>query len=177
MELDILIAKALDGDSRAENDLFEYLYVRFTSFATLRTGVGEAHDLALEACRIVLLKYKNQTFTRGFESWAYGVLKNVLRNYYRSSRIHNRIMVPEPEVEKITELTGRPDHDLRITLIDCLKKIKEIQPRYARALIMISKGYKAAEISSKMEINLDNFYVVLNRSRRLLKKCLETGGV
>lgn len=176
-ELDRLVERAKAGDKRAEEKLFDYLYVRFETFATLKVGEGASHDIAVEACEIILRKYKSTEFTKGFDAWAYGVLKNVLRNHYRSSRTMERVMVPENNPERKREFSTEPDQEQRLAVIDCLAKIIEVHPRYGRALELAMQGYRALEISEQLKVKRSHLYVMLNRGRVMLKKCLDTGEV
>ncbi|MFQ6104594.1 MAG: RNA polymerase sigma factor [Candidatus Glassbacteria bacterium] len=176
-KLDILLAEANSGNKSAEEEIFEYLYVRFKVLATLKIGEGHSHDIAMEACKIILEKYKNVEFTKSFEAWTQGIFANVMRNYFRSSRIRKDHMVQKPEFENKMKFSSKPDHDLRLALIDCLQKILKIHPRYARAMNLVIHGYTPEEISRKLKISQNNCYVILNRGRALLRKCLESGRI
>ena len=77
-----LLERALVGDKEAEKELFQYLFVRFKLFAKQKgRGVQDAEDIAQEACVTILEKYKSQSFTAGFEAWAYGVLRMKIGNF------------------------------------------------------------------------------------------------
>ncbi|NIO21904.1 MAG: hypothetical protein GTN76_14535, partial [Candidatus Aenigmarchaeota archaeon] len=88
--MDELLSKAREGDEKAERELFQYLFVRFKALAKRRIGEGEAEDIAQEACLTVLEKYKTQTFTKGFETWAYGVLKMKIGNYMQGLMVKQK---------------------------------------------------------------------------------------
>jgi RNA polymerase sigma factor (sigma-70 family) len=175
--LDEILESAKRGDETAKEKIFDYLYVRFKTFATYKVGEGQSHDIAMEACTIVLQKFNDLEITQGFESWAGMVLTNVLRNYYRTSKIRNGVMVPELNSERRLEFSSEPDYHLKLTFYDCLDKILESHPRYARVLNLVINGYKTDEISKKLKTNPKHVYVILNRGRKLLEKCLETGGI
>lgn len=173
-----LLIKARKGDEKAERELFQYLFVRFKTLAKRRIGKGEAEDIAQEACLTVLQKYKTETFTKGLEAWAYGVLKMKIGNYMQGLMVKQKDLAPESEADRTTRVSSpEPDYDLKRKLIDCLKRIIKRNPLYARALNFVHQGYKADEISQKLQIRPNNFYVILNRGRRLLRTCLETGAI
>ncbi len=177
-DLNGIIERARKGDREAEDQIFDHLFTRFRVFARRRVSPEHAEDVAQEACLTVLKKYRSESFSVGFEAWSYGVLKNTIRNHLRGSRIREKMTVPQPDVEKGTDFsTPEEDHVLRVTLIECLKKIFRLNPRYASVLNFIQQGYSAAEISRKLKITTNNCYVILNRSRSMLKLCLETGRV
>jgi RNA polymerase sigma factor (sigma-70 family) len=172
-----ILERAKAGELVAENRLFDDLLARFELFAARRFGRDAAKDIAQEACITVLRKYRTETFTVGFEAWAYGVLKNTIRNYARETKTRDRVITPDPEIEREGGLDSEPEAELKLTLLDCLKRIFQTNPRYARVLNLVHQGFKAAEISERLDITPNHFYVILNRGRSLLKLCLETGRV
>ena len=176
--MDECVVRARDGAEKAEKELFQRLFARFKAFAKRRVGEGEAEDIAQEACLTVLQKYKTETFTKGFEPWAYGVLKMKIGNYMQGLMIKQKGLAPESEADQAQKSTPtQPDHDLRRRLIGCLKHLVKLNRLYARALNLIHQGYKSLEISRRLRIRRSNFYVILSRGRRLMKRCLETGKV
>lgn len=172
-----LLADAKKGDKKAEENVFTHLYERFVVFATHKIGKEECRDIATVACRIVLEKYKIEVFTKGFEEWSYGVLQNVIRNHLRTKSVRNKVMVSVDDTKREAGTSPEHDHEMKLTLLDCMKRIVSINPRYARVLNMIVQGYHTDEIAVKLHVNVNNLYVLLNRSRAMLKRCLETGRV
>ena len=176
--MDECLSKARNGDERAEKQLFQGLFARFKTLAKRRIGEGEAEDIAQEACLTVLQKYKTETFAKGFEPWAYGVLRMKIGNYMQGLMVKQKDLAPEAEADQTQKSTFRqPDRDLKRKLIDCLKQLVKLNRLYARALNLIHQGYKTLEISQKLRIKRSNLYVILNRGRRLMRNCLETGRV
>jgi RNA polymerase sigma factor (sigma-70 family) len=174
-----LLARAREGDKSAEKQLFEYLFVRFRLFAKHRVRQDEeAEDIAQEACITVLEKYKTETFTEGFEAWAYGVLKMKIGNHLQIKAARQGKIVSQ-SVTNVDAGMFSPssDPDFRRQLFNCLKKILKANRRYARALNLVYQGYKTDEICRKLKISRSNFYVTLNRGRSMLRICLETGEV
>ena len=179
-ETDDLVERAKKGDERAESELFSQLIVRFRNFATCRIGADRADDLAMETCKIVLEKYKTVEFRPGFDAWAHGVFKNVLRNHYRKVKGMNREVDLEAESDpRMRSSTGwdGSDHELRLTLIECLEQMRKGYSRYTRILKRVYQGHPTGEICDEFAIKPNNFYVILKRGREMLKRCLETGSV
>jgi RNA polymerase sigma-70 factor (ECF subfamily) len=176
--LDELLIKAQNGSSEAEKEIFQHLFVRFKHIAKRRIGIEECEDLAQEACKIVLEKYKNTTFEISFERWAYGVLKNVIGNYIQKvlGKKHESTAQME-EYQKLRSENEESFHDLRRQLLICLKKIMKKGSKYARAINLIYQGYKTDDISRRLGVTPNNLYVILNRARNMMKECLEKGGV
>jgi len=173
-----LLTKAREGDEKAEKELFQYLFVRFKTIAKRRVGEGEAKDIAQEACLTVLQKYKTETFSTGFEAWAYGVLKMKIGNYFQGLMAKQKSLAPESEADQtLTNSSPEPGYGLKRQLIGCLKQIIKRNPLYARVLNFIHQGYQTSEICQRLQIKPNNFYVILNRGRVMLKTCLETGRI
>lgn len=176
--MDQLFAKAKEGDTQAEKELFQLLFVRFTTLAKRRIGKGEAEDIAQEACVTVLEKYKTETFTKGFTAWAYGVLRMKIGNYMQGRMLKEKSMVPATDFDQAEHsLSTKPDYDLKLKLIDCLGKLFKMNRRHAQLLDFFYQGYTTDEICRKIKIKPNNFYVILNRVRQMLKTCLETGTI
>ena len=173
-----LLAKAQMGDEKAEKALFQYLFVRFKAFAKRKIGEGEAEDIAQEACLTIIQKYKTETFSKGFEPWAYGVLKMKIGNYIQGLMVKQKSLTPESEADQtLINSSPEPDYDLQRKLIDCLKQIIKHNPLYARVLNFVHQGYAIEEISQRLKREPNNLYVILNRGRGMLKTCLETGRI
>jgi len=172
-----ILARAINGDKSAESRLFELLIVRFELLAKRRIENEEdARDVTQEACVTVQQKYRTVDFEAGFFEWAFGVLRMKIGNYYQARRARKQTMVID------TDVTGDcpPNQgcvDLKLRLLACLRKVLAKRPEYARALNLIHQGYKAAEICDRLRVEPDHFYVILFRSRSLMRLCLEKGEV
>ena len=141
MDINQLLTRARGGDEEAEKALFHYLVVRFRLLAKRRIGVEDSEDIAQEACLTVLEKYKNETFTSGFEAWTYGVLKMKIGNYIQGTLHKRKHSVPVADSHpKLQTESGEPAHDLKIALILCLRKITKQNPLYARVLNFVHQG-------------------------------------
>ena len=176
--LDRLLTLAKQGDDKAEKELFEYLFVRFKTLATRRIGRGDAEDIAQEASLTVLEKYKSETFSKGFEPWAYGVLRMKISNYMRGQLLRDKKTAPESEIDRHVQMSSRGSElDLKRKSIDCLREMIKRNRQYARVLNLVQQGYKTVEICQRLGIKPNNYYVTLSRGRRLLEICLETGGI
>ena len=177
--LDSLAKAAKAGDETAQKELFDFLFVRFSQLTKRRTGVAEeAEDLAQEACITVLEKFKTETITKGFEQWAYGILRMKIGNYLQKSGVRKRVMASGVFIDQSPEII-RPSNNPNLyrRLKDCFQKIVKVSSQYARVLNLIYQGYKADEIGRRLNLTTGNVYVILNRGRSMLRSCLETGAV
>ncbi|MCP4582279.1 MAG: RNA polymerase sigma factor [candidate division Zixibacteria bacterium] len=174
-----LVAQALGGDKAAEAELIRYLRVRFKSLAERYIRDGEsAEDIAQEACLTILEKYKSQKFKKGFDAWAYKVLRNKIGNHLSTQSVRQKYISSEANPDRTHILSfSQPDSALKTRIRDCMKKIIRKNPRYARVLNMMYQGYKTTEVCLKLKITSNNLYVTLKRSRMMMKTCIENGGL
>ena len=172
-----ILQRAQKGDREAEDELFRHLLVRFLAIAAHRLGDKyAAEEVAQQACVTVFEKYRTETFTTGFDAWAYGVLRMKILSYYHA-RSNERIV---PQIDSSTVLDNQTDDDLPGSEIErrvvaCLGKILRVNQRYARILNLIYLGYRAPEISERLGVQCSHLYVMLNRARAMMKKCLSEG--
>lgn len=165
---------AKSGDKQAEQELLAYLLERFRVFATHKMRNREAiEEVVQDSCLTVLRKYKYETFTVGFEPWAWGVLRTNIKNYfYRQSierqRIVNEASIGEP-FSGNTDING----ELERRLLVCLKHVVKKNSQYGRVLNLAYQGYTTHEICDKLGQTRNNVYVVLHRARTMLKACLD----
>jgi RNA polymerase sigma factor (sigma-70 family) len=172
-----LLARARAGDRGAEEQLFEVLRARLTTIAKRRVWEKEAaDDVVQQACLTVLEKYKTEEFPSGFEVWANGVLRMKIGNYLQSKKTSEDRFHFGLDTEWIsTYPAAEPCPDLEARLIDCLKKMVRVNPRYARVLSLSYQGYRSDEICGRMHVTRSNLHSILSRGRAALSKCLETG--
>ena len=173
--LDDFLHRARQGDPAAEDDIYDYLFVRFVHIAKCKIGSEQdAEDIAQSACLTVLDKYKTCNFEKGMAAWAYGVLKMKIGNYLQSARVRREVTA-EGLHDGSSALTAvAPDNPhLRASLLECLKLLIKENQRYARVLNLRYHGYDTDEICRRLEITRNNLYVITSRSRDALRECLE----
>jgi len=175
--LEQLFERARSGDQSAERDLYDHLFVRFTTIAKRRIG-EDAEDIAQDACLTVLQKYRDETYYKGFEPWAHGVLRMKIGNYLRGPMRKKKAQIGEYDDQFPGAGAQKPfDPTLRQDLLSCLRKIIKRNVTYARVLNLSHLGYKTEDVCQRLGITPNNAYVILNRGRRMLKKCLSSGVV
>jgi RNA polymerase sigma-70 factor (ECF subfamily) len=174
-----LLSRAKAGDRDAEEQLFRVLRARLSTIAKRRVWEKEAaEDVVQQTCLTVLEKYKTEEFPAGFEAWVNGVLRMKIGNYLQSKKVRQERFDHGPTVEGISRFGSvQPNPDLEAKLTDCMRKIVKVFPRYARVLSLSYQGYGASEICDRLHVTRNNLYSILSRSRSILNKCLEMGGV
>jgi RNA polymerase sigma factor (sigma-70 family) len=173
--MDHLVSRARQGDKNAENEILRNLSARFHVLAKQRIKDPEtARDIAQDACLTVLQKYRSETFTKGFEPWAYGVLRMKIGNYYQMASTR-QAKNSKRDAETATEGTTfqPPDAETERRLLICLRKLLRINRLYARTLNLMYQGYKTDEICERLGTTPSAHYSNLNRARTFLKKCIQ----
>jgi RNA polymerase sigma factor (sigma-70 family) len=174
-----LYETARSGDRTAEDRLFEYLSARFQVFARLRlTNRQETEDIVQEALAAIAGEYRDITFASSFAAWAYKVLDNRILAYLQTKKRRGDRLEPDPYGTMAADSAAdNPDPDLKRRLLDCLRKLLGVNPRYARALSQHYQGYSTAEICARIGIKANTFYSLLSRARSMLDNCLEKGEI
>jgi RNA polymerase sigma factor (sigma-70 family) len=173
-----LLAQAKQGDKKAEEEIFRFLYERFAFIAKYRLGREEARDISQDACMTILEKFRAEKMPENFEAWSYGVLRMKIGNFLQKREVRQKVMVDEIHIGGAAEQADVPPNpELKRKLLDCLRKIVRAYPRYARAMNLVHQGYKTNEICDRMGLNAGNLYVILNRGRSMLSRCLNKGGI
>lgn len=169
-----LVTMARQGDLEAEQQLFQYLRVRFEYLAKKRLLKKEdAEDIAQEACLTVIEKYKTADFHGHFNAWALKVLRNKIGNYLQGKCMRDSRAIGEIDTGTLgSRMDGPGDVILISDLTDCLRKLIAAFPRYARALNLVHQGYTTEDVCRRLDIRPNNLYVILNRGRQILKECL-----
>lgn len=177
--IDRLFVKAKEGNQGAEEELFQYLLVRFAAITRRRIWEAKCReDVVQEALQIVLEKYKTDASIRSFGGWAYGVLDFTIVHYAERKTKEGKLFVESPETNQGSESwCEQSDPLLKKRLMDCLAQVIKRYPRFAPILDLLLEEWKPNEISRELRIKPNNLYVILYRARRLLENCLEKGRI
>lgn len=171
-----IYARACNGDSAAEAELFEHLYVSFRLFARLRQwDSAEAEDVIQGAILKILQSYQRTRIRSSFASWAHTILGNEFIDFCRGKAAYQR-KLSELAMRHRVPAQSREDPTLKSRLKDCLRRLHETRPLHARVVNLHYQGYTTAEISDKLQITANYLNVVLYRARSMLRAYLKEGG-
>lgn len=172
MKINELYKAIKTGDGTGERELFDLLAVRFRLFAARKVSNREdAEEIVQESLLVISREYKELEIRTSFSSWAYQVLVNRIKGYYRDKQRDSRVE-SRPEVESGSR---QIDAELESQLSDCLRKLHKRNSRYARILNLKYQGFTVDEICRKLDMTPNNLYVTLMRARAMLRKCLDKG--
>jgi RNA polymerase sigma-70 factor (ECF subfamily) len=178
-EVDIneLYKQVMSDEPNAEERLFSELRARFKVFLQLRIVDEQAReDLVQDTLATVAAKYRRDETKRSFAAWAYTILENKLRDFYRSQK-SERSRRQRLTESAVLPQTSNPNPALRTRLLLCLAELCRAHTRYARVLIRIYQGFSIEEICRQLNLERNNCYVLLYRARSRLRECLRRGGI
>lgn len=163
------------GDKNSERILFEKLIVRFEYLSKRKIRGDDARDVAMEACKTVVEKYASvKEAGERFEVWALAILRNKIGNYLQKQETVSKNLGHRVHADRLAANTDPEGYiQLTVALKRCLQKIVARFPRYARALNLAHMGYGTNDICRRMNIVPAHYYVMLNRCRHMLRRCLE----
>jgi len=177
MSINTLYSEFRDGNLKAEEKLFRDLSDRFGFFVQQRIwDEQDALDIVQESLVVIAGKFRDMEFETSFSAWAYRVLENKILEYYRKKHCHESKFAQMVE-ENPGAHQNAPDPTLQNRLLDCLKKINELNNRYARILNFQYQGYTTEETCKKLSVTRNNLYILLSRARSMLKLCLQRGDI
>ncbi len=177
--LEILQKLARDGDKNAERELFENITARFTLFARQRIWEkNDAEEIVQDAVMAVAREYRETVFTTSFSAWAYKVLDYRILSYIRTrqSRREKDNFLKEQSLQN-GSASSHSHPEIKIRLMDCLKKLTTANNRYARVLNFHHQGFTVDEICERLKVTRNNLYSILSRARSLLEHCMKTGAL
>ncbi|MFH2035687.1 MAG: RNA polymerase sigma factor [Candidatus Zixiibacteriota bacterium] len=176
MSINELYKSVLEGEPNSEEKLFSLLYERFGHFADHRIWDNEgAQEVVQEAMAVIGAEYKNIKIEISFAAWAYKVLDNKILTYIKNTQRKGKLVPVNDVADNLITLSSDPD--LKLKLLECLKKINNHIHRHARILNLHYQGFSTSDICKKMKINRQNVYLILHRARIALEKCLKTGDI
>lgn len=168
---------AVCGGEGAEERLFQSLSESFRLFVQQRIwNRQDAEEIVQDALATIAGKYRGIDFETSFAAWAYKTLENKILHYYRTKRCR------ESKFSQISngDLQSTPvsiDPVIKRRLLDCFKKISEVNNRYARILNLRYQGYSTEEVCTRLNATRNTVYILLTRARSMLKFCLEHGEI
>ena len=177
MSINALHTRVRDGDTAAEEQLFERLSARFQVFAHHRIWNSvDAEDVAQEALLTIQSRYREIEIETSFAAWAHKVLDNKILAYIEAKR-RTGGRYSSLTSDESSDLATESDPLLRRRLLDCLKKMARSNQTYARILALHYQGFNRQEICERLNLTRNNSYVIMSRARTQLRDCIRAQGV
>ena len=173
MKLEDLQRAVRAGDSESESTLMRLLSERFHVLAYQKVwNKEEARDVAQEALAAVVREMRTVDIHTSFAAWAHQVFENRLMAYIKTKQTEQRRL--GDRLDSGGDLPSeQASPGFRQRLLICLERVGRVSRRYARILNLHYQGFSTEEICQRLQISENNCYVLLFRSRSLLKNCLD----
>ncbi len=168
---------ARTGDKMAQEKLFQHLSDSFLIFAQHNTwNKSDAEEIVQDTLMTITSKYREIEFEISFSAWAYQVLENKLKSFFRTKTGRaNKDKLLSDKLE--ASAMWIPDPSLQRKLRNCLQIIGKYGNQYARVINFSYLGFETGEICRKLNTTPSNIYNILSRARRMLRHCLDKGEI
>ena len=167
MDYSKLIKKCLDGDSRAQHEMFEAFSPKMY-YVCLRYAASdeEARDMLQEGFIRMFSKLGSYSGKGSFEGWARRVFVNTAIKYYHKMRKHNSTDTLDTVATKKVKATAISE----LSEKELMKLIRDLPDGYRHVFNMYAiEGYSHKEIAEQMGIEESTSRSQLVKARRLLQ--------
>jgi len=145
-----------------------------TFIAAAGTGFHDTEDLLQKTAVIALEKYADFDPRRGsFLAWAIGIARNQILHWRRSTGRDRLLFAPEV-IDQLAEVQSRQGREFSGPGQAVAWCIEQIRGR-ARKIIELRymEGLKPADIAGRTRSTSGSVRVILNRTRKSLRDCVE----
>ena len=176
---DALFQKAKEGDDGAQAELYRLLFDRFVIIAKHRLREAthqECEDIAQDACKTLIEKYRMRDPDTEFTGWAYTILRNKIGNAYQHRRAIGKLTYAD-SFEVVARSEEQVDPLLVSAIRECFLLLKDENRRYARVLNLAHQNFTTQEICARLGLTTSNCFSMLSRARKRLLDCLKRKGI
>ncbi len=169
-----LLRRALDGDPKAEHDLFEHLSARLHALAKRKIwDEEEAREIAQDALMTIWSRYKEAPMPGGFIKWCQTVLRNKIGNYLQARERHERLE-PQLREQMISEAhVGTPQNGIEIRR-RVERAISLLDAECRRIIHLLLRGYTSSQIAREIgDRSIGTTYSRISRCRKRLLELYE----
>ncbi len=161
-----LVEQAVNGNTKAFNELITLNYDYFLKFATNRTkDITLAKDMLQDALLEAYLNVEKLKEKQYFKAWILGILRNVCNNYFRRKQC---FFVPLEYLneEKIKSDITEENEDLAVAVASLKETEKALIERF------YYENWSLKSIAEQEEISLSAAKVRLHRARKTLQSIM-----
>lgn len=153
-------------------------------------------NIVQDTFEAVIKGYDNFEQKSSAKTWIYGILKNKIRDFYKSKNVSNKFIsldfkdTDEDSFDKYFDENGKwkndqkpqtwkydeeenllDDTDFREIMIQCIEYLPEKWRECVKLKYLFQS--KGKEICKMLEINQTNYWQILHRSKLQLRDCLD----
>lgn len=172
VDMDVLVAQAMDGDRRAAEMLIMLYQQRVARFVIGQTN-DEAHyeDLCQTIFVKMVLALPKLRLVGRFEPWLFQIARNVCRDHLRARQGWRRLFVSyDDEHEAVSSSASPPD------MSDAMERSIDRLPEAQRSLLRLSldEGKSYEDLALLMRSSVSSVKSRLHRARENLRSLMLT---
>lgn len=175
-----LVEKARNADSEAFEKIYDIFATKILKFISYKVQTkADAEDISSEVWLQVVKSLKSYNSKSSFQTWLYGIAKNVIFQYYRDKYSNKEDAVFDEFFDNLK--SGESEYDFEENLEKenlmiqkegivnrILKSLNEVQKKVLELRFL--KGYKISEVAEELELSESNVKVTQMRAIAKLKK-------
>ena len=167
---EILIKKCLNGDIRAQRDLFDrYASPMLGICFRYVSGKMEAEDVMITGFKKAFDNLNTYSGTGSFRGWLRRIMINEALTYLR----RNKNMYLEVDIEIVDEIPNFPKHQELLGEEEMMAMIQDLPVGYRTVFNLYAiEGYSHKEIAGILGININTSKSQLSRARSILQNKL-----
>jgi RNA polymerase sigma-70 factor (ECF subfamily) len=167
-----LIKKLIQGDKRAERELFEIYYERVLNFICQKANPADAEEIVQDTFVSALKSLPRFNGNSKLSTWLFSIARHELADFYRKKKIKKIVFSRLPFLEGLVSEALSPELSL---------EEKELKQKISQSLKSINEGYwqilrlkyrdglSMKQISRQLKITVKAVESRLFRARRAFK--------
>lgn len=179
-ELVEYVKKAQKGDKKSFEKIYDIYAVKILKFVSYKVqSRTEAEDISSEIWLQVIKSLKSYNFKSTFNTWLYGLAKNIIYQYYREKYSNKELVtfdeyfeqhnVKDEDFDNFEKDRLAVESNEAETYLSKIFGSLNILQRKVLDLRYL-KGYKISEVAKEMQISESNVKVTQMRAINKLKK-------
>jgi len=180
IEIADYVKKAQKGDTLSFEKIYDEYAPKILSFVFYKVqNRAEAEDLSSEIWVQVIKSLKSYNFKSSFNTWLYGLAKNLVFQYYREKYKNKEVVTFDEYFEQMNGVDEDFDN-IESDMVEVestqnetyLNKIFKGLNKIQREILELRflKGYKISEVAEEMNLSESNVRVTQMRAINKLKK-------
>ncbi|MFD2042694.1 RNA polymerase sigma factor [Ornithinibacillus salinisoli] len=155
-------------------ELYKEVHPRIFAFFYIKTSNKQvAEDLTQEVFYQAIKKFHTFSYASTIETWLFAIVKNRLRNFYRSKKYHDQLleMLPKEELESNYPEEKLLKKEQQISLIESINRLEELSKEIVTLRVYGELSFEEiAELVNKSE---NYTRIIFHRAKLKIQKELD----
>lgn len=180
---DDLVSAVLSGDKKAESQFFNLFHPYIMSeLKKINTGlpIEDLEEITSNTLYRAMSKL-NQYNSKNLKGWIYKIMKNILNDFIRYSKIKGRDL-KKSQIENLQDILHEEEKDLPIESKEKILKLRnllksQITPKQYQILDLFLNGYKHQEIAKIFDISVSTSKWQVSDSLSKIRKYIKNNKI